>query len=125
MEHYYTAYTKTINNTPYYFVKKYTRFPELKNAPAILENYGMHTDFNTACNIAVIHDIEIKQQLFKEAAPGVIYGQDISAIAATPLLSKTLRVELVNNKTTLVTKLSGIKKIITAKIPHWRLSPHS
>ena len=125
MEHYYTAYIKTINNMPYYFVKKYTRFPELKNTPAILENYGMHPDFNTACSIAAIHNLEIKQQLFKEAAQGVIYGQHIAAIPAAPLLSKTLRVELINNKTSLVTKLSGIKKIITAKIPHWRLSTHS
>lgn len=125
MEHYYTAYTKTINNTPYYFVKKYSRFTELQNAPAILESYGMHIDFNSACNIAAIHDVEIKQQLFKEAAPGVVYGQHLSATASKPLLSKNLRVERVDNKISLVTKLSGIKKIITAKIPNWRLLPHS
>lgn len=124
MEHYYTAYIKTINNTPYYFVKKYSRFTELKNAPAILESYGMHIDFNSACSIASIYDVEIKQQLFKEAAPGVVYGQHLSATTARPLLSKNLRVERVDNKISLVTKLSGIKKIITAKIPNWRLLPH-
>ena len=66
MEHYYTAYTKTINNTPYYFVKKYSRFTELQNAPAILESYGMHVDFNSACNIAAIHDVEIKYNFLKK-----------------------------------------------------------
>lgn len=125
MEHYYTSYTKTINNTTYYFVKKYTRFPELKNAPAILESYGMHTNFNKACNIAAIQNPAIRQQLFKEAEPGLTYGQNIAAIPSAPLLSKSLRLEKVNNKTFLVTKFTGIKKIITARIPHWRLLPHS
>jgi hypothetical protein len=125
MEHYYTSYTKTINNTTYYFVKKYTRFPELKNVPAILENYGMHTNFDKACTIAAIFDPALRQQLFKEAAPGLIYGQNITAISAKPLLSKSLRLEHVNSKTVLATRLTGIKRIITAKIPHWRLLPHS
>lgn len=125
MEHYYTAYTKTINNIPYYFVKKYSRYTELQNTPAILESYGMHVDFNSACDIAAIHDVELKQQLFKEAAPGLVYGQRLSATIARPLLSKKLRIERVDNKISLVTKFSGIKKIITAKIPNWRLLPHS
>ena len=121
MEHQYTAYTKTINNVNYYFIKKYIRYTEVKNAPAILESYGMHTNFNTACKIAGITNAEIKQQLFKEVDPGYIYGQN----TATPALSKSLRVELVNDKPSLVSKLSGIKKIITSKMPHWRLLPHS
>lgn len=125
MEHYYTSYTKIINNTTYYFVKKYSRFTELKNAPAILESYGMHTNFNKACNIAGIHDPAIRQQLFKEAEPGLIYGQNVAAIPSAHALSKSLRLEHVNNKTSLVTRLTGIKKIITARIPHWRLLPHS
>lgn len=125
MEYYYTAYTKTINNTPYYFVKKFSRFTELKNTPSILESYGMHTDFNKACNIAAIDNHTIMQQLFKEATPQLIYGQNNTPIADRPLLSKSLRVERLNNKISLVTKLSGIKKIITAKIPNWRLLPNS
>jgi len=122
MEHYYTSYTKKINNITYYFVKKYTRFPELKDAPSILESYGMHTDFNTACRIASIEDNTIKQKLFKEACPGVFYSQNVSA---TPELSKSLRIENINNKPTLVTKLTGIKKIISSKMPHWRILSHS
>ena len=125
MEHYYTAYTKTINNTPYYFVKKYTRFTEFNNAPDILESYGMHTDFDKACNIAAVYDEAIKKQLFKEAAPGLMYGQIDMPVPVKPLLSKNLSVERVDNKITLVTRLSGIKKIISAKIPHWPLLPHS
>ena len=121
MEFFYTAYTKTINDITYYFVKKYTRFPELKNAPAVLESYGMHTNFNKACKIAAIEDPEIKQQLFKESNPGLAYGYN----PAGPVLSKNLRVELVNDRPSLVSKLSVIKKLITSKIPHWRLLPHS
>ena len=122
MEKYYTSYTKKINNTTYYFVKKYIRYTELKDAPAILESYGMHTDFNKACRIASIQDNSIKQRLFKEASPGLFYGQKISA---TPELSKNLRVENINNNPTLVTRLTGIKKIISSKMPTWLLLSHS
>lgn len=124
MEHYYTAYTKTINNTPYYFVKKYTRFTEFDSVPDILESYGMHTNFNNACNIATIYDEAIKKQLFKQAVPQLMYSHNSAPVQAKPLLSKNLSVERVNNKITLVTRLSGIKKIISAKIPHWPLLPH-
>ena len=122
MERYYTSYTKKINNTTYYFVKKYRRYSELKDCPAILESYGMHTDFNKACRIAAIQDDTIKQRLFKEASPGLYYGQNISA---TPELSKRLRIENINDKTALVTRLTGIKKIISSKMPQWLLLSHS
>ena len=122
MERYYTSYTKKINNTTYYFVKKYRRYTELKSSPAILESYGMHTDFNKACRIAAIQDNTIKQRLFKEASPGLFYGQNMSA---TPELSKSLRIENMNNKTALVTRLTGFKKIISSKMPQWLLLSHS
>ncbi len=122
MERYYTSYTKKINNTTYYFVKKYRRYTELKNSPAILESYGMHPDFNKACSIASIQDNAIKQRLFKEASLGLYYGQNMST---TPELSKSLRIENINNKTALVTRLTGIKKIISAKMPQWLLLSHS
>ena len=122
MEHYYTSYTKSINNTTYYFVKKYSRYTELKGSPAILESYGMHTDFNKACRIASINNNAIKQRLFKEAAPGLFYGQNLSA---APELSKSLRIENINDKTALVTRLTGIKKIISSKMPQWLLLSHS
>ena len=87
-----------------------------------MKKSGMHTDFNTACRIALIEDNSIKQKLFKEACPGLFYGQNVSA---TPELSKSLRIENINNKPTLVTKLTGIKKIISSKMPHWRILSHS
>ncbi|NOT91889.1 hypothetical protein [Ferruginibacter sp.] len=67
METFYTAYTKLLDYKTYYFVKKYSAFPELKNVSPILETYGMHTDFNKACSIAGITDPAIKEQLLKQA----------------------------------------------------------
>lgn len=62
----YTSYTKVIENKTYYFVKKFTTYPELKNVPPIMESYGMHIDFNKACSIASINDPHIRQQLLNE-----------------------------------------------------------
>ena len=67
MEYNYTAYTKVIENKPYYFVKKYLVFPELKDVPPIQEAFGMHTDFNKACEIAGVQDLKIREQLLCEA----------------------------------------------------------
>ena len=67
MENIYTAYTKMIENKTYYFVKKFMAFPEFKNVEPVLESYGMHTDFNKACNIAGINDAHIREQLLNEA----------------------------------------------------------
>lgn len=126
MEQHYLAYTKTINSTNYYFVKKYTCYSEFKDTPAILVSYGMHINFEKACAIADIHDPVIKERLFKEANPVLSYSQNNNnTIAYKPDLSESFRVEHKNNKTSLVTKLNGIKKIITSKIPHWRLLPNS
>ena len=63
METFYKAYTKTTQNKPYYFVKKYLSFPEYKDVEDILEGYGMHTDFNKACSIAGINNPKIRKQL--------------------------------------------------------------
>ncbi len=67
METIYTAYTKFLDFKVYYFIKKYTAFPELKNVSPVLESYGMHTDFDKACGIAGIHDAAVKEKLLKEA----------------------------------------------------------
>jgi len=67
METFYTAYTKLLDYKIYYFVKKYSAFPELKNVSPVLETYGMHTDFNKACSIAGITDSAVKQQLLQQA----------------------------------------------------------
>ena len=65
MENVYTAYTKIINGVTLYFVKKYKTFPEYKNVEPILETYGMHADFEKACNIARIDDRVIRKQLLE------------------------------------------------------------
>ena len=66
MENFYTAYTKVVQNTTFYFVKKYVMFPEYKDVSGVLESYGMHTDFNRACQIALIKDDEIRKQLLAD-----------------------------------------------------------
>ena len=66
MENYYAAYTKQIQDVTYFFVKKFTIYPDLKGVPPILESYGMHTNFDKACKIASISDPKIKQQLMDE-----------------------------------------------------------
>ncbi len=63
MEKIYTSYTKKIQNTTYYFVKKFIVFPEFKDVPSFLESFGMHTNFNKACEIALVNDEEIRIQL--------------------------------------------------------------
>ena len=66
MENFYTAYTRVVQNTTFYFVKKYITFPEYKDVPGVLESYGMHTDFNRACQIALINDKEIRKHLLAD-----------------------------------------------------------
>jgi hypothetical protein len=67
METFYTAYTKLLDYKTYFFVKKYTAFPELKDVAPVLESYGMHTNFDKACSIAGITDASVKQELLKQA----------------------------------------------------------
>ncbi len=63
MEKFYKAYIKEIDGITFYFIKKYTSFPEYKDLPDIMENYGMHKDFNRACDIALVNDSAIRQEL--------------------------------------------------------------
>ncbi|MBA3675580.1 MAG: hypothetical protein H0W75_11620 [Chitinophagaceae bacterium] len=65
MKYFYTVYTKPLQGTNHYFVKKFITFPEYTNVPDVLESFGMHTDFNEACRIAKVIDEDIKQQLLK------------------------------------------------------------
>lgn len=67
METFYTAYTKLLDYKTYYFVKKFTAFPEFKDVSPILESYGMHTNFDKACSIAGVTDPLVKQQLLQQA----------------------------------------------------------
>lgn len=66
MQNVYTAYSKVLDGTTYFFVKEFLVFPELKNVPPILEKYGMHADFDKACAIASLHDAQIKKQLLAQ-----------------------------------------------------------
>lgn len=121
MKYIYTAYIKLINDKEFFFVKKIVHFPEMPNTTPVLENYGMHTDFNKACNIAGIYDIDLKNDIYKQIDSTFIYGQK----NVTPVLSKKLSVSIINNKTSLVSKLSGFKKLLSSKFPHWRILYHS
>jgi hypothetical protein len=56
MENIYNAYTKEINGKTFYFVKKFSTFPEYPNFPNVLESMGMHTDFHKACKLAKVDD---------------------------------------------------------------------
>ena len=71
MENFYTSYTKTVQGKTYYFVKKFLTFPEFNNVPDVLVGYGMHTDFDKACNIAMIEDTNIKLQLLNSMTGAV------------------------------------------------------
>jgi hypothetical protein len=66
METFYTAYTKLLDYKTYYFVKKFTAFPEFKNVSPILDAYGMNISFEKACSIAGIKDAKIKEQLLQQ-----------------------------------------------------------
>lgn len=77
MENFYTAYTKIIDNRTYYFVKKYLTFPEFKDVSPVQESFGMHLDFNKACDIAGITDAKIKEQLLLEAQGSIQHAKII------------------------------------------------
>ena len=82
MENFYTAYTKVIDNKTHYFVKKYLAFPELKDVSPVQEGFGMHTDFNKACDIASIFDPNIREQLLNEAEGTIQYAKVIDLNSA-------------------------------------------
>ncbi len=71
METNFTCYTKKIQGSIFYFVKKFIVFPEFNGVPPVLEAYGMHTDFDRACAIATLYDSLIKKQLLEEIETGV------------------------------------------------------
>ncbi|MEO5649665.1 MAG: hypothetical protein ABIR03_07045 [Ginsengibacter sp.] len=66
MEIIYTAYTREVNNQILFFVKKFTSFPDYENAPKVLDNYGMHSNFFRACDIAEIYDEAIINNLLDQ-----------------------------------------------------------
>jgi hypothetical protein len=66
MEIIYKAYTKEINGAKFYFVKKYSAFPEYADFPNVLDGMGMHRDFNRACEIAKVYDEVAISRLMNE-----------------------------------------------------------
>ena len=77
----YTAYTKNVMGINYYFIKKFITFPELKDVPDVLENYGMHTNFEQACNIAKVDDKDVRLQLLKDVQENADSGKVIQMTA--------------------------------------------
>lgn len=65
MENYFKAYTRLVQGTPYYFVKKYTIFPEDPHIPDILEKMGMHTEFLAACALVGLQEGLVIDRLFQ------------------------------------------------------------
>lgn len=118
MEHYYQAYTKTINDTIFYFVKKYASYPELQDTPAILEKFGMHKNFKKACMLAEIFDQLIIEKLYNEASVSLVSEQSITVI-------ENQRINIAPQKINLLQKINLIKKGFTSRITHWHLMPHS
>jgi hypothetical protein len=88
MENIYKAYSKEIGGKVYYFVKKYSTFPECKDLPPILDMMGMHEDFYKACDIAKIYDEEViarflnELHILPESAP-VIHMQKVRSMTST------------------------------------------
>ncbi|MEP6712950.1 MAG: hypothetical protein ABJA37_11060 [Ferruginibacter sp.] len=66
MEIFYKAYSKIVQDKKYYFVKKIAHFPEYKQLDDLLWGYGMHTNFNTACDIAEINSEKVRLRLYAE-----------------------------------------------------------
>lgn len=66
MENIYNAYTKEINGKTFYFVKKFSSFPEYPHFPKVLDNMGMHTNFYKACKLAHIEDEMVVSNLMSE-----------------------------------------------------------
>ena len=77
METFYTSYTKLLDYKTYYFIKKFSAFPEFKNVSPVLVAYGMHTSFDKACSIAGVTDAAIKQQLLAQAEQNTIRAKVI------------------------------------------------
>ena len=78
MEHVYTVQTKIIHDKTYYFVKKILALPEFPGLAEVVVGYGMHTDFEKACNIAGIKDIASRQKLLLdlEKITGIYFKKD-------------------------------------------------
>jgi len=66
MEYLYTIHTKLVADKIHFFVKKLMAFPEFNGLADVVVGYGMHTDFEKACTIAGIEDMDARKKLFAE-----------------------------------------------------------
>ncbi len=90
METFYKAYSKTVQNKQYYFVKKYLSFPEYKEVADILEGYGMHTDFNKACDIAAVNNFDVRKKLLLEIQSSAPQAKVIELLPAEVPINKKI-----------------------------------
>lgn len=90
METFYKAYTKMVQNKQYYFVKRYLSFPEYKQVEDILDGYGMHTDFNRACDIAAVNKSDVRKKLLLEMQSVAPLAKVIALLPAESLVSKKI-----------------------------------
>lgn len=117
MEHYYKAYTKLINDTNFYFVKKYTTYPEFQDSPAVLEKFGMHKNFKKACMLAEVFDIALVEKLYDEANASMLSEQNAIEV-------ENQHTTIMSQRLNFLKKINLIKKNFTSRITHWHLMPH-
>ena len=89
METFYTAYTKLLDYKTYYFIKRFSTFPEFKDVSPVLESYGMHTNFDKACSIAGVTNQLIKQELLMQAEESMLHGRVVE-LGDTSYASKSI-----------------------------------
>ncbi|MDQ2719828.1 MAG: hypothetical protein M3Z26_08745 [Bacteroidota bacterium] len=109
MENIYTAYTKTIGGKDFYFVKKYTSFPEYEGSPKVLENLGMHPNFYRACDIAKVYDEEIINKLMSELQ---IFPETAKAVPLKKVNALTHTLVKSTQQIILKLRLAGINQSI-------------
>lgn len=63
MEHLYNAYVKDINGEPFFFVKHFLILNEVDNITPLLVGYGMHREYEKACNIANIKESDLQKKI--------------------------------------------------------------
>lgn len=98
MENYYTAYTKVIDGVTFYFVKKYKIFPEYGDVQPVLEAYGMHSNFDKACKIAMIDDKAVRQQLLNNIEQNFTTAKLIQMNSGQLITSINNNIELNNTQ---------------------------
>jgi hypothetical protein len=90
METFFTAYTKFLDFKTYYFIKKFSAFPELKDVSPVLESYGMHIDFDKACNIAGVTSPIVKEELLKQIEQNLPKAKVVELAGAGTFFGKTV-----------------------------------